>query len=302
MELASYETRRHLAPSEIDAFTEKCPICEACGPREPQLAIQENPEIFLLLCRNCFGLSASHMPRREVLDQLYTTYYDQSERGRIIFQNPQRLGRHIVKTASAGLLSERGLRLIDFGGGNGSIAIAAAQLLTQRTRRPVQVKVVDYEPDAPLRQGLVDIEYLRDLKEAPTNCDLVIASGVFEHVPDLRGTLIQLVNKLRMGGVLYARTMYSLPLMRLFGFKMVYPAHVHDLGDRFWSSVPKWLPIPIQLVRSRPGIVETEFRRQPLRTLAAHCFKLPANIECMWTRNPIFKLYGGWEVVLRRTG
>ena len=35
---------------------------------------------------------------------------------------------------------------------------------------------------------------------------------------------------------LYARTPYMLPFMKMVGFGMTYPAHVHDLGDRFWGK------------------------------------------------------------------
>ncbi|MBI3709250.1 MAG: methyltransferase domain-containing protein [Proteobacteria bacterium] len=301
MKSASYEPQKHLAQSEIYPPEDKCPICGDAGPRDKRLVIQTEPEIHLLHCRRCFGLSASHMPRREVLDRIYGSYYDNSERGRVIFQNPARLARHIVSSVDLRPNSSGHVRIIDFGGGDGSISILTAERIAQPTQRPVHVQVIDYGGGAPAQRGAVAVEYLRELTDAAGDCDLVIASGVFEHIPDLGGVLTELVGKLRPGGSLYARTLYSLPLMRLFGFPMVYPAHVHDLGDKFWSAVPHWLSAPVDIVRSRPSIVETEFRQDFIRTLAAHCFKLPARIEGLWTRNPIFKFYGGWEVVLRRT-
>jgi len=86
--------------------------------------------------------------------------------------------------------------------------------------------------------------------------------------------------------------------MKIFGFHMNFPAHVHDLGDEFWGRVPKWLPVEIAL--SRPSIVETSWNGDFLRTFVAHCLKFPSRIESLWTRNPFFKLYAGWEVMLRR--
>jgi SAM-dependent methyltransferase len=301
MKLASYEPQKHLAQSEIYPPEEKCPICGDAGPRDKRLVIQTEPEVLLLRCRRCFGLSASHMPRREVLDQIYSSYYDNSERGRIIFQNPGRLARHIVSSIELRPNPSGHVRIIDFGGGDGSISVLTAERLAQSTQFPVHVQVIDYGGEAPAQRGAVAIEYLRELTDAAGDCDLIIASGVFEHIPGLASVLPALVGKLRPGGSLYARTLYSLPLMRIFGMDMKYPAHVHDLGDEFWGNLPKWLPVPVAIVRSRPGIVETEFGQDFIRTLAAHCFKLPARIECLWTRHPMFKLYGGWEVVLRRT-
>lgn len=89
----------------------------------------------------------------------------------------------------------------------------------------------------------VGIEFVCDLKDANKDCDLIIASGVFEHIPDLGSLLVQLVGKLRPGGFFYARTVYALPIMRMFRVEMSYPAHVHDLGDEFLGNLPKWFAI-----------------------------------------------------------
>jgi hypothetical protein len=53
-------------------------------------------------------------------------------------------------------------------------------------------------------------------------------------------------------------------------------------------------------VLGRPSIVQSGLRDEPVPTLAAHALKLPARVESLWTRHPRVKLYGGWEVVLRK--
>jgi hypothetical protein len=77
---------------------------------------------------------------------------------------------------------------------------------------------------------------------------------------------------------------------------------VHDLGDDFWGMLARWFPVPLEPVVSRPSIVQSGLRDEPVPTLAAYALKLPARVESLWTRHPRAKLYGGWEVVLRRVG
>jgi hypothetical protein len=51
-----------------------------------------------------------------------------------------------------------------------------------------------------------------------------------------------------------------------------YPGHVHDMGQAFWDNVLKSLDAGpgFHLIRSRPSVVETEFRLHPSRTVIAH--------------------------------
>jgi SAM-dependent methyltransferase len=294
-----YEPSRHLSRSEIYPPDPHCPICGHVGPRQTRQALQEDPDIELLSCPHCFGLSASQMPRREVLDAIYASYYaDHGGDAGVIFQDPSRLARHILAMSKPIARRNGEFRIVDFGGGSGVIARAVGSLVADRTCRSILVQVIDYGDAPKSREGAVEMHFLRDLSDAATECDLVIASGSLEHVPDLALVLPALLGKLRSGGLFYARTSYYLPLMKIFGFDMNFPAHVHDLGDEFWSRVPKWLPVEIAL--SRPSIVESSWDRDFVRTLLAHCLKFPSRVESLWTRNPFFKLYGGWEVLLRR--
>jgi SAM-dependent methyltransferase len=299
MKWNSYEPGRHLARSEIYPPETVCPICAHAGPRRSRRVLQKDPDIELLSCPRCFGLSASQMPKREVLDALYASYYS-SHNGaeHVIFQDPARLAGHIIAMMAPLRNGAGPFRIMDFGGGGGAISRALGEQVAARTGGDALIDVIDYGEGKAGRAGAVAMRFFHDLSAGSGDCDLVIASGSFEHVPGLASVLPGLVDKLRPGGMLYARTAHLLPLMKIFGFDMNYPAHVHDLGDEFWGRVPHWLPV--EIVRSRPSIVESSWDRDFLRTLAAHCMKLPARIETLWTRHPFFKLYGGWEVLLRR--
>jgi SAM-dependent methyltransferase len=301
MRWASYETTKHLLASDMRPADDGCPICGSTASRSGRLLIQRDPDVTLLQCGRCLGLSASHMPTRELLDSLYRSYYGHGNEAHVIFQRPARLARHIVASMNLAAIRSGDVRIIDFGGGDGTIARHAGELITRLVKRPARIQVIDYQRRTPLEHDSVRVEFIRDVYEANDQCDLVIASGVFEHVPDLGSLLRQLVGRMREGGYLYARTVYALPFMRTFGVDMSYPAHVHDLGDAFWGNLPAWFPVPLVLAHSRPAIVETDLRQRPLRTVLAQCLKLPARLECFWTRNPSFKFYGGWEAVLQRT-
>lgn len=276
-----------------------CPICGEDAPRAAALVIQRDPEITLLSCQRCRGLSASHMPTREALDRYYGSYYEHVEQERVTFYRPIRLARHLASNVKVPATGD--LRILDFGGGDGTISALTAALLTERTGHKARVQVVDYLQSDPRTDGRVEIEYLTDLSDAETGVDLVIASAVFEHIPDLTTVMPAVFAKMRPGGYLYARTPYMLPFMKLLRVDMTYPGHVHDLGDRFWGTLPSWFPVPVKIAKSQPSIVESGLRQSVVGTVAAHVLKFPSRVETLWTNNPISKLYGGWEVLLRRT-
>jgi hypothetical protein len=138
---------------------------------------------------------------------------------------------------------------------------------------------------------------------ADQSMDLVIASAVIEHIPEPRDVLLKLFSSIRSnGGVFYARTPYVAPFLKLtkvigMSFDFTYPAHVHDLGAKFWNNFPSALPLAgeFQVLRSTPSIVETSTRRHIMRTLVAHLLKMPGYIM-----KESYGLVGGWEIVIRR--
>jgi hypothetical protein len=299
MRSSNYQKGKLASLSELAPFDHKCPICGYSGHREKRITIQEHPEILLLSCPKCFGLSASHMPTREALHQYYEYYYQPFQTQRITFHKPNRLARHIVSVVR--LNSSSDIEIMDFGGGDGSISILAAQLISRRTNQRVHVQVVDLARYEAGPKALDDLEFPQDLDKARGNCDIIIASAIFEHIPDLASVIPKVLAKLRIGGFIYVRTPYMLPFMKIAGLDMTYPGHVHDLGDRFWGNLPNWVSVPVEIVHAGPAPVESGFRQNFLATLVAHCLKLPSRIECLWTRHPAFKFYGGWEVVMRRS-
>jgi len=266
--------------------------------------LQEEPDVALLHCRNCHAASASRMPRPEALEKYYSNYYNGTEE-KITSDTPDRLASHIVRyaTPSMGNLTGRDISILDFGGGDSSISTRVAHEKLDQGARRVNTALVDH--DQSTMEGSADrIQITRPDELAQISgrsMDLVIASAVVEHIPEPREVLLQLLAALRSGGVFYARTPYVLPLSRIAKtintkFDFTYPAHVHDLGSRFWNNVIHILPLDgaYQVIRSTPSIVETSFSQHFLRTLAAHVLKMPGYVF-----KETYGLVGGWEVFIR---
>lgn len=245
------------------------------------------------------------MPTPEALRQYYSHYYDDKEE-KITLDIPDRMARHILRHMNQALedFAERDVSLLDYGGGDGSISIILAKKLLERGAKTVAITLIDYDQTAvSTPDGRIFISRKNDLAGISSmSMDLVIASAVLEHIPQPKDILLSLLSCLRRGGVFYARTPYVSPLSKvatLLGkrFDFTFPAHVHDLGARFWNNILQLLGDGGQyrIVRSTPSIVETSFREHFCRTLAAHLLKAPGYVF-----KESYGLVGGWEIFIQR--
>lgn len=241
------------------------------------------------------------MPRQEVLDALYGSYYSES-REHVTFHGIKRFARHLYH-----LLSQKTLpspyKILDYGGGNGSITLALAKLLLDSKRITAAcVQVVDYgEPCQEIPDG-VRLSHTNSLDLGSETFHFVNASAVLEHIPFLHSTLAGLFKHVAPGGVFYARTPCVLPLRHLIELDISFPGHVHDLGYLFWNKVMETFSVTGKIVASRPAIVETAFSQLPLRTASAYMMKFPAHVEVLLRgygcRRLWWQFVGGWEAAL----
>jgi SAM-dependent methyltransferase len=294
----------HLDQAKLTAADGRCPICRSQAPRHAAALIQQEPPVYLLSCPDCLGCSASHMPKAEVLDGYYGGYYH-GDGPRITLAQVNRFVDNLLRVVSFER-NTTALRVLDFGGGDGTLGLALARkLLAQDPRRLVHFTLVDYQtPRAVHSDDRLMVWHERHLDCVKGPFDVVLASAVLEHIPDLNGILRQLFAMLAPLGWFYARTPYAAPLKRLLPqFDLTYPGHVHDLGAPFWNRVPATFEQRLRLVVSRPSLIETHWLRQPARTISAWLMKLPARLELAilpFPRTPWWRLVGGWEVVLQR--
>ncbi len=295
----------HLTEKYISDCSHACPVCTQQKPRNTVAVIQEAPAVRLLQCGNCKAISASHMPVPEYLNGYYqgrfAEIYRQYTPGKqITFHDEDRFAGHILRyLAKQWIDRQESLRIVDFGGGDGSLAVAVAS----RLRRKVEIMVIDHGPEW-VREGQVHIEKRRSVESLVKNCHIVIASASLEHVPYPYPVIKKLYSLLQPGGYFYVRTPFVSPFMKLWDmFDFGYPAHLHDLGPAFWNSFVRIFAPDAACIVSQPSIVETSFTKKPIKTIIAAALKLPGHLEARVRgigREPLWQYVGGWEAVFRR--
>lgn len=288
-----YHQGKKLEEADLMAPTGACPGCGRRGVRKVVLVVQRDPDVAFVSCGHCGLASASRMPSLEALDDYYASYYRPGDIS-YTFAGAPRFGRHLAAFAPPA----RPLRILDFGGGDGSIAIELARAAGGEATITLIDRVV------PRADSPYEIARFDELAQVEGTYDYIVASAILEHVPDLAPVMRDLFERLARGGTFYARTPWVVPMAKFApGFDIGYPGHVHDIGPEFFSRVPELFAPDIEIVVSQPSIVETEFGAHPLRTSFAWAMKTPSWIESrLRKRNSAraWKWVGGWEVVMRR--
>jgi hypothetical protein len=281
---SAYHAGINLAEKELLVAAQFCPLCSFNGERKIVLTLQRSPDVFLLRCPCCHGASASRMPKPEALETYYRSYLRDCS-SRVTFYRPARFARHILNLAGK-RWAQPVFHILDFGGGDGALSNALAELLLAGASqaRKVEIDLVDYH-EAPATPSMnTAIRRLKSLKEASADYyELVLASAIVEHIPEPAADIQTLFAAIGANGCFYARTPWVGPLLGLLerlgiDFDFTYPAHVHDLGKPFWEHLIERVPIAksrVRLRHSHPSIVETGFGDSPLRTLAAYVLKAP---------------------------
>ena len=302
MQSTSFHRGMHVDQKDLYEARDRCPVCLSQNKRRACLRVQNNPVIEMLTCEDCGACSASHMPTPELLNRYYAQYYSNST-DRVTFNKPERFAQHL--STMLRLQSASSLRILDFGGGDASLAIALAQVLQQDAGRqiPITIDIVDYEKPRASSAPNVIVKGHRFLDEVAGPYDVLLASAILEHIPAANSTIRKLVSMAHSGAFMYARTPYVIPLAKVVPvLDTTYPAHVHDMGGGFWNRFVETFNLRARLLLSRPSLVETTFSSAPIRTTLAHALKLPALAE-QWIskemRVPRWKFVGGWEAIFR---
>jgi methyltransferase family protein len=302
VQAAAYHESRHLNVDDTYDAMEECPVCLSGGERKAVVRLQEYPPIELLECSNCRAYSASLMPRPEVLKRYYAEYYKFGQERNTCPNSTRfaaRIAGHLKFSSHVPLI-----RILDFGGGDGSLARKIADRLIPRINRPVEIDVVDYAKPHNYDSRRLRIRGYGTLEEVSGPYNLIIASAVLEHIPELHPVLCRLFTSVGLGGFFYARTPYIVPFARLIhSLDFTYPGHVHDLGAGFWNRIGRTFGLDANFLFSGPSLVETTLASHPWRTLLAATLKIPAKLEQLLSKHrrvdPWWTLVGGWEVMLQ---
>src|SRR4029077_20947864 len=149
------------------------------------------------------------------------------------------------------------LRMLDFGGGDGSLAIALAQKfqVSAGFQIPIAIDVVDYEKPREASTPNVVVNGHRNLNEVGGQYDVLLASAILEHIPDAHSTIRKHVGMAGPGAFMYAGAQYVVQLARLAPMlDTTYPAHVHDMGSGFWDRFAETFHLRARLLLSRPSL------------------------------------------------
>src|ERR1035437_1033721 len=108
--------------------------CFFCGNqvRKAVYKLQDNPRVELCECTLCKASSASRMPTEETLWKYYQDYYPKDEmksNNMVTFKQVDRFTKHLFKYISPLFNSTNAICILDYGGGDGSVAICLAKKL-----------------------------------------------------------------------------------------------------------------------------------------------------------------------------
>lgn len=300
--------------------------CGICGAKDFKKLIvySKSPQIHFVKCGNCGAVTYDKILNQEAIDNLYNSdaqYYKDDESkesgGNITFYGSKRFAKHLLKKFKTN--KDNDFRILDFGGGDGELAYAVARELYRKYRYShSDIMVVDYtnelyntknrkvsmyHSDSLFSNEVMEIGGIsgNEQRNANGGYDIIIASGVIEHIPSPKEDLNQLFDLLKLGGIIYFRTPYIYPLRRdlqRFGveYDTLYPAHIWDLGGNWWANLPQHVGYKgsISIISSRPSIVEKSFGSHFFIALASYVLKAPWFICHLWP------YVGGWEAVYKK--
>ena len=289
MKATHYHAGMHVVESELLPAVRACPICSASGPRTRVLRLQLNPEVLLLHCPQCGSYSASRMPSEDTLRRYYAHYYENS--GRIsTFKAPDSFARHILGGAG-NLRGKQSPAILDFGGGGGNLSRAVAGLLLRDGAARVSIDPVDYNSGLSRSDSQEICIRAHQTLETVTRggFDLVLASAILEHIPEPWPIITRLsprwapalcCTRVRRRWHICSDCSIDSGCTTTSLFRHTSTTWGRISGSAFWNGLPASCG-KFRLMSSRPSIVETSFRADPLRTAMAHALKSP------WYARPV---------------
>lgn len=291
-------------------YIDRCGMCNSTQ-FDRLITYSKKPNINFVRCLKCGAVTYDRILNQDAIDKLYASdeqYYkdDTSEEsgGNITFYGSERFAKHLLRKSR--ITRKKQYRILDFGGGDGELAYAVAKELYRKFRfNHADITVVDYTNSLyntkNKRVSMTSVFPLSSINEAQWGYDIIIASGVIEHIPNPGEDIKRLFEMLSPNGIIYFRTPYIYPLRRDLSrlkieYDTLFPAHIWDLGMDWYKDLPKHVGYKgrIKTVCSEPSIVEKSFKSHFFIALASYALKAPWFIIHKWP------YVGGWEAIYKK--
>lgn len=298
---------KFLKLNQLDEPKHACIFCKSSRLFQTGVIAQRSPTVGYVECRDCYARFLDRQPTDVFLDQ----YYASDDYDRTLTTSPTKARIFAQKIISSEVKCElqsklRAIRILDFGGGNGRLGLAVAEVISPNSYGSTHdVTVVDvFRPKEDLGARFIPASRLSELQSE--SFDIVLASASLEHVKDPGSVLQDLYLMCAPGGYLYFRVPSMFPLGRLFRQFLLYPEHLSHMSPRFWKEMPSCLGWSGRFIYSRPAPPDAQLRNNPLGYVIAQVLKFPARIEVVLRKlmrvssPPRYDCSGGWEILFKK--
>ncbi len=274
-------------PSESLQIRHACPMCMSPVFRK-LFEIQSLGDVFMKECQLCKLKYVSHIPSPDYLEEYYgsefTEFFEAFNPGSgtlVTFGNKTRFAKHVSKRLASWIPDKSNINILDFGGGDGSLAYAFADRINLNKNTLISITCCDYVSDLVQSSNPnIVLSHTRDLKDINATFDVIFASASLEHTPNPGEILEKFTSILAPSGLIYLRTNYISPFISISKrIDFSFPAHLEEFNPRSLNYYLGNKVAGLEILELRPAIVELSFWSHPVFHLASRVFKFPGVLE-----------------------
>lgn len=206
-----------------------CPSCSH-NVQDNYLILQNNPLVKMIKCEKCKLSYANKMPSQSFLNKLYKPSIYKAN----LTSNKKNTHFLAKKIFNKIKLKKDKIKILDFGGGNGSLSIELISLL-EKINILADSLIVDVYNSCNSKN--ISFEHVNEFKNNQQKYDVILASAVLEHLPNFVKTTDNLLGKINDGGYFYCRTPWEYEISKIVRFyKIKWPRHLYDIGGDYWVN------------------------------------------------------------------
>ena len=243
--------------------------------------------------------SKFYISKDKVINSITITEEIKKRKVLVTFDNQKEFSHHINSYLS---FEKETLRILDYGGGDGSISYGIACEIIDKFKF-IEILVVDFAKETiNSTNSNINISKINPVEfiEFEEKFDLILASAVLEHIFFVGELFDKIINNLVKGGFIYIRTPYILPIYKTLlklniKIDTLFPEHIHDFSKYFFENIPNISKgNNLRIIVSQPSFFENNFSLHFIKSLLSRIVRFPYNI------NRKYPFVGGWEVIYKK--